>query len=157
MASPELDAGALSWAVARGLKVTSDGVGARTLTPITGTKELPDTMRRAVDSLLDHARCFRVGKKRKPSVVVSAPYLRSVLADFGSVAATVTGIHEVAAALKLRVRVGVASDNIYDVGEPVLPLVWWNPARVELEELELTAFITAYNAELQEAREASAS
>lgn len=118
--------------------------GTTTLEPITGSPT-PSGSIVAVQMLVDHSRHFRLPPKRTPAVSVSAPYLRSLLSEYGNAKTIVTTVHGLAAELGLRVRVGSDDDNVYRLDEPVLPIVWWNASRLELEAVEVGAFISRWN------------
>lgn len=91
--------------------------------------------RGASPSLIDHDRTFRKADGRLPVVVVTSPYLRATLAKFGTADAANARIHEIADILGLRVRVGHPADTLYlsnRDNDPTLPIVWWNPKRIDL-------------------------
>lgn len=123
----------------------TDWIGTATLAPITG-QSTPSSSEPSTSVLLDHSRHFRVPPKRTPAVSVSAPYLRTLLSKFGDEAAIVGAVRDLATDAGLRVRIGCDQDNVYRLDEPVLPLVWWNPSRVELEVVEIRALVESWNA-----------
>lgn len=99
------------------------------------------------EAFMDHSRHFRLPEKRNPAVSVSAPYLRTLIREYGNAESIIKAVHELAHELGLRVRVGSDEDNVYRLSEPVLPIVWWNPSRAELEAIEIRAFIDKWNAD----------
>jgi hypothetical protein len=87
-------------------------------------------------SVFDHARYFvQPPARTKVSVLVTAPYEKTALEHFGSRAATNNRIHQIAAEFGVFVRVGHPADTTYlsRIQEiPIIPIVWWNPERIEL-------------------------
>ena len=87
-------------------------------------------------SLFDHSRKFRkVGGSETVVATVTAPYLKRTLRKFGSAEAVNARIHEIALDLGLAVRVGHPADTIYLSNRdnyPTLPIVWWQPSRIQL-------------------------
>jgi hypothetical protein len=97
-----------------------------------------DTLKKdhQADYLFDHARKFRrIGGTESVVAVVTAPYLRTVVTQFGSPEKVSARIHEIAQSLGIAVRVGHPADTIYlsnNDNDPTLPIVWWQPGRIAL-------------------------
>lgn len=95
--------------------------------------------------LLDHSRAFKAlgGGNSLPVIMVSAPYENTLLRSMGTGERIVEEIYSLAEALGLRVRIGHPSDRIYDSSPPghyrVLPIVWWDPARISLSYPPISA------------------
>lgn len=141
--SETLDRMSSRWAEPRGLVMLTTWMGTATLAPILRGDREPESWRRtgAVQELLDHSRHFRVPGGRKPAVAVSAPYAANLLNEWETWGRVVDEARAIAHEAGLHVRIGVESDAVYQgrVPEtmPIVPFVWWDRSRIDLETIEL--------------------
>ena len=135
-----LDSMSDAWAARHGLRRDASYSGETSLHPLfTATSQ---TRVRAAseahfgDHLLDHSRAFKATGALRNSVLVSAPFERPLLRNVGNPGRIVEEIWALADELELRVRIGNSNDHIYEgAGSPppaLLPIVWWDPARISL-------------------------
>ena len=76
------------------------------------------------------------GRPQRVVAVVSAPYLGAIDRHLGGTKGLNRRAHELARDLSLFVRVGHPADTIHlsaFSNEPTVPIVWWNPERVDLD------------------------
>lgn len=143
MTDPDvLDRMSQEWAEPRGLIMVTRMLGSALAPILRGGRE-PEVWRRTgeVAELLDHCRYFRLPTMQKPAVAISAPYATELLEEFGAWERVVETARSAASEAGLVVRVGVESDIIYRGGEPeipVVPFVWWDRSRIDLETIEIT-------------------
>ena len=88
----------------------------------------------------DHARYFVLPPARtRCSVMITSPYEQTALMKFNTREEYFEDIQHIAADLGLLVRGGYNYDVIYKStipGNPTIPIVWWNPDRIDLLQIE---------------------
>lgn len=85
-------------------------------------------------AIFDHGVHYKKQGQRGPSrivAIVTSPYLRTLIREFGSPAAANDAIHRIAQEMGLAVRVGIEADRVYFVEGETIPILWWRREAVQ--------------------------